>query len=110
MKSEYGKVALVVGASSGVGKCSAEYLVNQDYIVYGTSRNAYFPDENSHKDKSKVQMIPLDVTKEDTIKKAVDYVKENEGKIDILLNCPGYGLSGKEFMQKNLQIHRTKKI
>ncbi len=94
MKKGYGKVALVVGASSGVGKCCSEYLVDQGYTVYGTSRNALFAEESSYKDHSEIQMIPLDVTKEGTIRKAVNYIKENEEKIDILLNCAGYSLSG----------------
>ena len=94
MKNGYGKVALVVGASSGVGKCCAEYLSDQGYTVYGTSRNAPFPEESSHQDESKTLMMPLDVTKEETIKKAVDYIVEKEGRIDLLLNCAGYSLSG----------------
>ncbi|QVK17387.1 SDR family NAD(P)-dependent oxidoreductase [Mycoplasmatota bacterium] len=85
----YGKIALVVGASSGVGKVCANYLVNKGYTVYGTSRKASF-----EQIEGKIKMIPLDVTNEDSIKKAVQYIEEKEGAIHVLINCPGYGLAG----------------
>lgn len=89
MKLKYGKIALVIGASSGVGKACANYLANNGYIVYGTSRKATF-EINSEK----IQMIPLDVTSDLSIKKAIDFIIEKEGAINVLINCPGYGLTG----------------
>ncbi len=89
MKQKYGKIALVIGASSGVGKVCANYLANSGYNVYGTSRKATFNINND-----KIHMIPLDVTDSLSIKQAVDYIIEKEGTISVLLNCPGYGLSG----------------
>ncbi len=83
------RVALVVGASSGVGKACAEYLLKQGFTVYGTSRKTTFGQVYDE-----IKMVPLDVTKEDTIKKTVQYIKEKEGAIDVLINCPGYGLAG----------------
>lgn len=94
MKYLYGKVALVVGASSGMGKACAEYLKNHGYIVYGTSRKAIFPDLLPENREGTIQMIPLDVTQEKSIKEAVDYIVKNEGQINILLNCAGYALGG----------------
>jgi len=89
MKQIYGKIALVIGASSGVGKAIANYLVDKGYTVYGTSRKTSFDQIEGH-----IKMITLDVTKEETIKNAVEYIYENEGSIDVLINCPGYGLAG----------------
>lgn len=94
MKYRYGKVALVVGASSGVGKECARYLLDEGYIVYGTSRKVSYADVSENEDASKVKMIPLDVTQEDTIIKAINYIAEKEGEIGIVINCPGYGLAG----------------
>lgn len=86
MKYRYGKVALIIGASSGVGKEIANYLKASGYIVYGTSRKAIYDEDN--------YMIPFDVTKEETIKEAVKYIMSREKEINILVNCPGYGLTG----------------
>lgn len=94
MNYVYGKIALVVGASSGMGKACAEYLKNHGYIVYGTSRKAIFPDLLPENREGTIQMIPLDVTQENSIKEAIDYIVKNEGQINILLNCAGYALGG----------------
>lgn len=91
MKYRYGKVALIIGASSGVGKECAEYLLSEGYTVYGTSRKASF---NNNDDEFKIHMIPLDVTNEESIKVALDYIVQREGSIGVVVNCPGYGLSG----------------
>jgi len=93
MKYIYGKVALVVGASSGMGKACAEYLLNEGYVVYGTSRNASFP-KNNLANESSIIMLPMDVTNEATINKAVEYILEKESQINVLLNCAGYALGG----------------
>ncbi|HHW99535.1 MAG TPA: SDR family oxidoreductase [Firmicutes bacterium] len=91
----YGRVALVVGASSGMGKACAEYLKEQGYYVYGTSRRAEFPADASYRqDNGFLTMIPLDVTNDDYIKRAIDFVIAQEGQINVLLNCAGYALGG----------------
>lgn len=90
----YGRVALVVGASSGMGKACAEYLKSKGYRVYGTSRKASFVDDIADVGDGFIKMIPMDVTNEDSIKEAVKYVTDKEGQINILLNCAGYALGG----------------
>lgn len=82
------KVVLITGGSSGIGKSIAEYLQNRNFTVYGTSRN---PDKikDSH-----VPLIALDVTKRDTIVAAVNEVIAKSGKIDILINNAGVGITG----------------
>ncbi len=94
MAFNYGRVALVVGASSGMGKACAEYLRDQGYYVYGTSRKAAFPETTKRNEQGFIRMIPLDVTKEDTIKQAIEFVLGQEGEINVLLNCAGYALGG----------------
>lgn len=91
----YGKVALVVGASSGMGKACAEYLCEQGYCVYGTSRHAEFPADTAYRrDAGFFAMIPLNVGDDESIKLAVDFVIAQEGEINVLLNCAGYALGG----------------
>ena len=90
----YGKVALVVGASSGMGKGCAEYLKSKGYRVYGTSRKASFADDIADVGDGFIKMIPMDVTNQDSIKEAVKYIIDKEGQLNILLNCAGYALGG----------------
>ncbi|WP_373845258.1 SDR family oxidoreductase [Clostridium sp.] len=97
MKKVYGKVVLVVGASSGIGKAIAETLAMDGYKVYGTSRKYQddlktIPETNS--DKGFIKMLCLDVCSEESINKAVVDVEQKEGKVDILVNCAGFGIAG----------------
>jgi short-subunit dehydrogenase len=82
------KVVLITGASSGIGKSIAEYLKQKGFTVYGTSRN---PERYAD---SKINLITLDVTDEQSIKNAVDYVILKENRIDILINNAGVGITG----------------
>ena len=82
------KVVLITGGSSGIGKSIGEFLTNKGFIVYGTSRN---PQNYS---KSKFPIIALDVTESTSILAAVNILLENEGKIDVLINNAGVGITG----------------
>ena len=82
------KVILITGASSGIGKSTAELLSNKGYIVYGTGRNPKKTASNLYK------MIALDVTKVDSIQTAVETIIENEGRLDVLVNNAGMGITG----------------
>ena len=81
------KVVLITGASSGIGKAIAEYLLTKNFIVFGTSRN---PGNKP----SQFPMVALDVTKPETIKSAVEEVISQAGKIDVLVNNAGVGITG----------------
>lgn len=82
------KIVLITGASSGIGKSIAEFLVTKGYTVYGTSRN---PKESII---NGVHFLALDVTKKETITAAVNTLIEKEGKIDVLINNAGKGITG----------------
>lgn len=98
MNCSYGNVVLITGASSGIGKATAEYLKSKGFYVYGTSRKpapameekSILGDENS----GFLKMLQLDVCSEESVKKAVNYVIEKEGHIDILINNAGFGIAG----------------
>lgn len=92
----YGRVVLLTGASSGIGKITAEYLAFLGCRVYGTSRRAensmiVFSDEHS---QGYIEMVNLDVCDKQSVKQAVKYVLEKEGRIDVLINNAGFGISG----------------
>ncbi|MBS9774837.1 MAG: SDR family oxidoreductase [Tenacibaculum sp.] len=84
------KVILITGASSGIGKAVATYLHNKykEYKIYGTSRN---PDKV--KDVN-FKMVSLDVLDENSIKNAINEVISLEGRIDVLINNAGRGITG----------------
>lgn len=82
------KVILITGASSGIGKAIATYLHSKNYKVYGTSRN---PNKVKNVPYS---MLPLDVLDVATIAKAVEKVVEIEGRLDVLINNAGKGITG----------------
>lgn len=95
MDEWYSKVAFVTGASSGIGKSIAEELVKEGFRVYGSSRNTLFPQRNPQKKNGGfLEMIPLDVCDDESVRKAVDYIKEKEGRIDVLINNAGIGIAG----------------
>ncbi|HYE08812.1 MAG TPA: SDR family oxidoreductase [Patescibacteria group bacterium] len=98
MNKLYGDVVLIAGASSGMGKAIAEALSQEGYRVYGTSRkvNTASDDEIAVCTDTGgfIKMIQLDVCSDESAEAAVGYVKEKEGRIDILVNCAGFALAG----------------
>ena len=89
------KVILITGASSGLGKAMCEEFAKAGNRVIGTSRNISGNNETIHIDECvSYEMINLDVTDEESCNKAVNYVVNNEGRIDLLVNNAGFGIAG----------------
>lgn len=82
------KVVLITGGSSGIGKSVGEYLTQKGFIVYGTSRN---PENYT---ESKFSLLKLDVKKANTITNTVKTIIKTQGKLDILINNAGAGITG----------------
>lgn len=80
------KVALVTGASSGIGQAIAELLSRSGYIVYGTSRKGSSSEQRNYK------MIALDVNNEASTQAALREVIQAEGRIDVVVNNAGFGV------------------
>lgn len=85
------KVALVTGASSGIGAATARRLQGEGYRVYATARK---PEVLSDLAKAGCQILALDVTDEASMQRAVDAIVVKEGRIDVLVNNAGYSQSG----------------
>ncbi len=81
------KTALVTGASSGIGKATAERLATAGYKVYGTSRRGAQTGQRSF------EMLPLDVTSDESVEAAVNELMRLEGRIDLLVNNAGFGVA-----------------
>jgi len=80
-------VALVTGASSGIGQATAERLAAAGYKVYGTSRRGTRAGPRSF------ELLPLDVTRDESVEAAVGEVIRLEGRIDVLVNNAGFGVA-----------------
>lgn len=81
------KVILVTGASSGFGKATAEYLAKRGHTVFGTSRKGT-------SSLNGVKMLTMDVTDNSSVAAAVDAVVAECGRLDVLINNAGVGISG----------------
>ncbi len=86
-KSKASKVALVTGASSGIGQATAQLLAKAGYKVYGTSRRGGDASARSF------EMLPLDVTNDESVDAAVQKLMQLEGRIDLLVNNAGFGVA-----------------
>jgi NAD(P)-dependent dehydrogenase (short-subunit alcohol dehydrogenase family) len=80
------KVALVTGASSGIGESTATLLSASGFVVYGTSRRGAAAGQRGF------EMLALDVTSDASVKAVVDEVLRREGRIDLLVNNAGLGV------------------
>lgn len=80
------KIAVLTGGTSGIGVQTALALKSAGYTVYELSRRAQGVEGLNH--------LVADVTDEAAVKKAVDEIVAREGKIDVLVNNAGFGISG----------------
>jgi NAD(P)-dependent dehydrogenase (short-subunit alcohol dehydrogenase family) len=86
MKIE-GSIALVTGASSGIGEATAERLAMAGYKVYGTSRRGAQGGGRSF------EMLPLDVTSDESVEAVVKEVLRLDGRVDLLVNNAGFSVA-----------------
>jgi NAD(P)-dependent dehydrogenase (short-subunit alcohol dehydrogenase family) len=93
MKNERDKVALITGASSGIGRACAEKVAEGPYVVYGTSRR---PRANlvTEDGEPKVRMLQMDVNSQASVEAGVETILEQWGRIDIVVNNAGFGYGG----------------
>lgn len=83
------KVVLITGGSSGIGKSIGSFLKSKGLVVYGTTRSLA-----KHPNFKDFELIALDVTDAASIKDVVERVITKEGRLDILINNAGVGITG----------------
>ncbi|CAB3695990.1 oxidoreductase [Paraburkholderia rhynchosiae] len=81
------RIALVTGASSGIGEATATRLAAAGYKVYGTSRRG------ASGASRPFEMLPLDVTRDESVEAVVEEVLRREGRLDLLVNNAGFGVA-----------------
>src|SRR5436190_10713868 len=82
-------VALVTGASSGIGKAASLALAQAGFEVIGTSRHT-----SQVTPRDGVTFLDLDVTSDESVTTAVKQVIAHSGRIDVLVNNAGIGSAG----------------
>jgi len=95
-------VAIVTGASSGIGRAAAQALIDAGFAVVGTSRNAADAEPLAG-----VTFLDLDVASDESVRSLVDQVIERFGRIDVLVNNAGVGAAG---AGEESSINQTKEV
>ena len=95
------KTALVTGTSSGIGEATAQRLVMAGYKVYGTSRRAAKASQRSF------ELLPLDVTSDESVEATVTEVLRLEGRIDLLVNNAGFGIAPAAAEESSIEQARS---
>ena len=85
------KVALVTGASSGIGESAAHRLHEQGYVVYGAARRV---EKMKDLANAGIHVLAMDVTDATSMAQGVRQIIDDHGRIDVLVNNAGYGSYG----------------
>jgi NAD(P)-dependent dehydrogenase (short-subunit alcohol dehydrogenase family) len=84
-----GRVVLITGASSGIGRATAELLAARGHRVFGGLRSA-----STARPLAGVEVVPLDVRDEASVRSCVEEVRRRAGRIEVLINNAGVNLVG----------------
>jgi NAD(P)-dependent dehydrogenase (short-subunit alcohol dehydrogenase family) len=88
------RIWLITGISSGLGKALAQAVIEHGDFVIGTFRKQSQTDSFNGKYKDQALALTLDITNTGDIENAIETIKRNFGKIDVLVNNAGYGFAG----------------
>lgn len=88
------KVWFITGSSRGLGKSLTEAVLLKGDKVAATTRNPEQLKELAEKYPDQVYSLPLDVTNKEQIILAVEQTVKHFGRIDVLVNNAGFGITG----------------
>ncbi|MBA4543105.1 MULTISPECIES: SDR family oxidoreductase [Thermoactinomyces] len=95
MSSLSGKVAIVTGASKGLGRAIATRLARGGALVVAAARSKEKLEQLQQEESQKIVSFPCDVTRATEVKALIDFTRERFGRLDILVNNAGIGRFGK---------------
>ena len=84
-----GKVAIVTGGGTGIGKAITVLFAKEGADVVIIGRRQEVLEEACKLNPSKITYVAGDITKDESIKKLIEYVNTKFGKLDILVNNAG---------------------
>ena len=84
--SDKQKVILITGTAHGIGKSTAQYLIDKGHIVYGGD---ILVEENLYLNDIGGIALEMDVTKQDHVENAINQIIAEQGRIDVLVNNAG---------------------
>ncbi len=87
-----GKVAVITGAGSGIGRASAKLFVAEGAKVVVAEIDAALGEASAREAGASARFVKTDVTDEDSVKQMVQQAKDAFGHVDVLLNCAGGSL------------------
>ena len=91
------KVAVVTGSSTGIGFETSLLLSRKGFYTYATMRNLNKSQKINDVAKSEnlpLKVLQLDVTDDKSVKDAINQIKDESSRIDVLVNNAGYGVMG----------------
>ena len=83
------KVILITGAASGIGRAIGDHLTSKGFKVFGTSRSPQNADSSIS-----FPLLQLDLADQSTIEKTIEHIVSKEGRLDVLVNNAGAGITG----------------
>ena len=91
------KVCLITGGTSGIGLSTVKTMLGAGYTVYEFSRRAEGVTGTNH--------FSVDITDENAVQSAVQKIYDAEGRLDVVINCAGCGISGAIEFTKSEDAH-----
>ena len=87
-----GKVAVITGAGSGIGRAAARLFVAEGAKVVVAEIDATLGEASAREAGAGARFVHTDVTDEESVKRMVQQAKDAFGPVDVLLNCAGGSL------------------
>src|SRR5260370_14305130 len=85
------KVAVVTGASAGIGEATVKRLIELGYTTYAAARRL---ERMANLEKLGATLLPLDLADDGSIVQAAERIRTEQDRIDVVVNNAGYGSYG----------------